>query len=232
MIDTALLDDYYNKYGKKKVDSALSYLSYKSVDEMPKNESPDKPVMYIFRHGQTEDNANFIFSGWRDSALTEKGKEQALELAEKIKDKKIQMLVSSPQTRAVDTIKIACSLNKDAAVLEINTDERIKERSYGILQGKSKLEIQLENPELLLKIRRSFDYQPENGESIKMVCERVRAFCDEMVPLMKEHYINIAVSCHGNSIRGFRKYFENLSDEETATLETPLARDYVAYTVE
>lgn len=232
MVDTALLDDYYKKYGKQKVDEALLYLSYKNAGTLPKTESTDKPVMFIFRHGQTEDNANFIFSGWRDSVLTEKGKEQALELAEKIKDKKIQMLVSSPQTRAVDTMKIACSLNKDAANLEINTDERIKERSYGVLQGKSKLEIQLENPELLLKIRRSFDYRPEDGESIKMVCERVRAFCDEMIPLMKQHNINIAVSCHGNSIRGFRKYFENLSDEETAIVETPLAKDYAAYTIE
>lgn len=232
MIDTALLDDYYKKYGKKKIDDALNYLSYKSADVMPKTESPDKPVMYIFRHGQTEDNANFVFSGWRDSALTDKGKEQALELAEKIKDKKIHMLISSPQIRAVDTMKIACSLNKDAALLEIHTDERIKERSYGVLQGKSKLEIQLEDPELLLKIRRSFDYQPENGESIKMVCERVKSFCDEIIPLMKQHQINIAVSCHGNSIRGFRKYFENLSDEETATIETPLAKDYAAYTIE
>ena len=232
MIDTALLDDYYKKYGKKKVDEALNYLSYKSADVMPKNESSDKPVMYIFRHGQTEDNANFIFSGWRDSALTDKGKEQALELAEKIKDKKIHMLVSSPQIRSVDTMKIACSLNKDAALLEINTDERIKERSYGVLQGKSKLEIQLENPELLLKIRRSFDYQPDEGESIKRVCERVKSFCDEMIPLMKQHNINIAVSCHGNSIRGFRKYFEYLSDEKTATVETPLAKDYAAYTIE
>ncbi|HAI63089.1 MAG: 2,3-bisphosphoglycerate-dependent phosphoglycerate mutase [candidate division WWE3 bacterium GW2011_GWF2_41_45] len=232
MIDTALLNDYYKKYGKKKVDEALSLLNYKSADVMPKNEARDKPVMYIFRHGQTEDNANFVFSGWRDSALTDKGKEQALELAEKIKDKKIHMLISSPQIRAVDTMKIAFSHNKKAALLEINTDERIKERSYGVLQGKSKLEIQLEDPKLSLKIRRSFDYQPDEGESIKMVCERVKAFCDEMVPLMKQHKINIAVSCHGNSIRGFRKYFENLSDEETATVETPLAKDYAAYTIE
>ena len=232
MIDTAVLERYYKKYGKTKVDEALAYLSYKNAEKLPKTESPSRPIMYIFRHGQTEDNANFIFSGWRDSALTEKGKEQALELAKKIKDKKIHMLVSSPQIRAVDTMKIACSLNKDAALLEINTDERIKERSYGLLQGKSKLEIQLEDPELLLKIRRSFDYKPDEGESIKMVCERVKSFCDEIIPLMKQHNVNIAVSCHGNSIRGFRKYFESLSDEETAAVETPLAKDYAAYTID
>ncbi|GIW69983.1 MAG: 2,3-bisphosphoglycerate-dependent phosphoglycerate mutase [Patescibacteria group bacterium] len=215
----------------KKVDKAVSILSYKHTDTLPKIEKPGRPIIYIFRHGQTEDNANFVFSGWRDSPLTEKGREQALELAEKLKDKKIDMLISSPQIRAVDTMKIAVSLNKKAKSLEINTDERIKERSYGILQGKSKLEIQLENPQLLKMIRRSFEYKPENGESIKMVCERVRSFCEEIIPLMIEHKLNVAVSCHGNSIRGFRRYFENLSDEETATIETPLGKDYAAYTV-
>lgn len=231
-MDPASLDPYYQKYGKEKVDEAVAILGYKHTNVLPKNETPGKPIMYIFRHGQTEDNANFVFSGWRDSPLTEKGKEQALEIAEKLKDKKIDMLISSPQIRAVETMKLAVSLNENASTLEISTDERIKERSYGVLQGKSKLEIQLENPELLKKIRRSFDYQPEDGESIKMVCERVKSFCDEVIPLMKKHNINVAVSCHGNSIRGFRRYFENLPDEETATVETPLGKDYAAYVID
>ena len=128
-------------------------------------------------------------------------------------------------------MKIAMSLNK-AKNLEIHTDLRIRERSYGVLQGKSKLDIQLENPELLKKIRRSYDYQVENGESLAMVVKRVFDFCDEIVPLAKKNHINVAVSCHGNSIRGFRKYFEHLSNEVTAKLETPLAQDYAAYVIE
>lgn len=232
MPDISLLNRYYEKYGKEKVDEALSYLSYKNADELPKTEIPGKPTIYIFRHGQTEDNANFIFSGWRDSPLTDKGREQAKILAEKLKGKKIDMLISSPQVRAVETMKLGVSLNENALKLEVNTDERIKERSYGELQGQSKLDIQLQNPELLLKIRRSFEYQPKDGESIKMVCERVKSFCEEIVPLMKTHDVNVAISCHGNSIRGFRRYFENLSDDETASIETPLAQDYAAYSIE
>jgi 2,3-bisphosphoglycerate-dependent phosphoglycerate mutase len=115
--------------------------------------------------------------------------------------------------------------------LEIIKDERIKERCYGDLQGKSKLELQMDNPELLKEYRRSFDQAPPNGESLKQVCERVAEFCDEIVPLAREHNINIAISCHGNSIRGFRKYFEGLNDEETRKVETPLGQDYAAYTL-
>ena len=142
------------------------------------------------------------------------------------------MLISSPQVRALETMKIAISKNENAKNLEILKDERIKERCYGDLQGKSKLELQLENPKLLEQYRRSFDDAPPNGESLKQVCERVADFCKEIIPLAKEHKINIAISCHGNSIRGFRKFFENLTDEETRTIETPLGKDYAAYTVD
>jgi 2,3-bisphosphoglycerate-dependent phosphoglycerate mutase len=228
-IDPAL----YQKYSKEKIDEAVKYLSYKGVvEELPKNESDTKPTMYIFRHGQSMDNVNFIFSGWRDPGLTEEGKKQALILAEKLKDKKIGMLIASTQQRALETMKIAMSLNENAKNLEIHTDERIRERSYGDYQGKSKLEIQLEDPEMLKRIRRSFDIAPTNGESLKTVCERVKNFCDEIIPLMKDHNINVAVSCHGNSIRGFRKYFENLSEEQVVSMETPLGQDYAAYVIE
>lgn len=220
---------FYQKYPSEKIEEAIALLTYKKVDPLPKNESGNGPFLYIFRHGESQDNEHFLFSGWRDSPLTEKGREQAKILAEKMKDKKIGMLISSPQTRAVETMQIAISKNESAKGLEIVKDERIKERCYGDLQGKSKLELQLENPEQLKEYRRSFDQAPPNGESLKQVCERVAAFCNDIVPLAKAHNINIAISCHGNSIRGFRKYFEDLSDEEIIQIETPLAQDYASY---
>lgn len=227
MVNPAL----YEKYPQEKIDEAVAYLSYKTATELPKQESDTKPTMYIFRHGQSEDNANFIFSGWRDSPLTDKGREQAVVLAAKLKSKKIQLLISSPQVRAIETMKLAISKNKDAKDLEIHTDPRIKERGYGELQGASKIEYQLEDPKELEKIRRDFKTPPPNGESIEAVCARVAEFCDEIIPLMRKFNINVAVSCHGNSIRGFRRYFEHLSDHDTAHVETMLGQDYAAYVV-
>lgn len=220
-----------DKYPKEKILEALDYLGYKGAKTLPKEESDEFPTMYIFRHGQTEDNANFVFSGWRESHLTEKGKEQALELAEKLKDKKIDMLISSPQVRALETLEYAISKNEKAKNLEVHTDDRIKERHYGDFQGKSKLEMQMEDAENLAIVRRSFDNVPPNGESIEMVYKRVAEFCDEIIPLMKKNKINVAISCHGNSIRGFRRYFENLSDYDTAHVETSLGQDYAAYVI-
>jgi len=93
------------------------------------------------------------------------------------------------------------------------------------------MEIQLKDPEELLKIRRSYDFVPTNGESIEMVCKRVEGFCDDLVKEISGKNLKVAISCHGNSIRGFRKYFEKLDEETTAKLETPLGQDYASYVI-
>lgn len=216
---------------KDKIKKAKDLLNYKKVDELPKEESDEFSTIYIFRHGQTDDNANFIFSGDRDAKLTKEGIKQAEILADKIKGIKFDRLISSPQARAIETMKIALSKNDSSKNIEVETDQRIRERSYGDLTGKSKMEIQLKNPEELLKIRRSYDFIPPNGESIEMVCGRVGNFCDDLVKDISGKNIKVGISCHGNSIRGFRKYFEKLDKETTSKLETPLGQDYAAYVI-
>lgn len=213
------------------VQKAKDLLNYKKVDELPKEESDDFSTVYVFRHGQTVDNANFIFSGIREPDLTQVGIEQAEVLANKLKDIKFDRLISSPQKRAIETMKIAMSKNESAKNLEIEIDERIRERSYGDLTGKSKMEIQLKDPDQLLKIRRGYDAVPPNGESIEMVCKRVADFCDDLVDNIKDKNIKVGISCHGNSMRGFRKYFEHLDNETVAKVETPLGQDYAAYVI-
>lgn len=222
-----------NKKSKKEetIEEAKNLLEYKDTPPLPKEESDSLPTLYIFRHGQTEDNRDFIFSGWRDSPLTEEGREQALVLAKKLENKKLDILISSPQIRAVDTMKLGVSLNENAKNKPIETDDRIKERSYGDYQGKSKMDIQLSDPKLLEKIRRGYNYATPNGESIGDVCKRVASFCDYIVGRMKKEKVNVAVSCHGNSIRGFRQYFERLTPEEVEKIETPLGQDYVSYVI-
>ena len=225
------LTNYYNKYGQDIVNRAIEKLNYKEVTTMPKSEDPNYPILYIFRHGQSEDNAEMLFSGWRDAKLTEKGIQQALDLAEILKDKKIDYLISSDQLRAIDTLKHAVSLNEGAKNLEIHTDKRIRERSYGDLQGTSKLELFLQDENLCNEYRRSYTKRANNGESLEDVVFRVKDFIEELIPMMRENNLNVAVSCHGNSIRGFRKYFENLTPEDVTKIETPLGSDYISYNI-
>lgn len=225
------LKPFYDKYGKDKVDEAIAKLNYKEVTTMPKTSEENSPILYIFRHGQSEDNEQMLFSGWRDSKLTQKGIDQALDLAKLLKDKKIDYLISSTQVRATDTLKYAISLNEKAKNLDVHTDIRLRERSYGDLQGTSKLELFLKDENLCNEYRRSYYKKATNGESLEDVVKRVEDFIKELIPLMLSKNINVAISCHGNSIRGFRKYFENLTPEEVSKIETPLGTDYISYSI-
>ncbi len=200
----------------------------KNAKPLPQHESKIDPEIYVFRHGETHDNANKIFSGWRDSELTKIGIEQAEILAKKLKVKKIDLCITSPQARALHTAKIALKYHKDILIEE---DPRIMERNYGDLTGKSKSKLMEEDPEEAIKYRRAYDYPAPHGESIKMVEERVFPFCEELVERVRKNNINVAISCHGNSMRAIRRYFEKMSLEKALTIENPLAQSFAEYVI-
>ncbi|MCA9301928.1 histidine phosphatase family protein [Candidatus Nomurabacteria bacterium] len=225
-----LMLELIENFGKDEVEEAVKYLHYRNPTPLPKNEKKGKPILYVFRHGETSDNFNMLFSGWRDVNITEKGKKQALALANKLAKKDIDMLICSDQIRSIETMKLAMSKNTKGKNLEIIKEPRIKERRYGDWEGQSKLKMLLTHPESKEQ-RRDFDFVPPNGESMAMVEGRVLAFLREILPLMRKHNVNVALSCHGNSIRAIRKKYEGLTNEQAAHIETILGEDYAAYYV-
>jgi 2,3-bisphosphoglycerate-dependent phosphoglycerate mutase len=185
------------------------------------------PILYLFRHGETEDNNNKIFSGRRNSPLTARGVEQSKELAEKLKDKKIDLAIYSDLSRAKDTLDEVLRFHPKT---KVEPSEFLLERDYGDLTGTSKTELNQKDPELCLRARRSWDFPPPNGESLKMVWEnRVKNFCQDLEEKMRCEKINIAISCTNNTMRLIRMYFEKLSLEEMLELENPLASDHASY---
>ena len=78
-------------------------------------------MIYIVRHGQTNWNLEKRNQGRKDIELNEKGIQQAKETAEKLKDKKFDIVYSSPLKRAMQTAKIITNQ-------EIIEDSRIIER--------------------------------------------------------------------------------------------------------
>ena len=200
----------------------------KNKKPLPKEESDINPEIYLFRHGETHDNINRVFSGWRDSKLTMTGRKQAQILAEKLKNKHIDLCIISPLSRSKETAIIALKHNKEI-VFEI--DQRIIERNYGDLMGTSKEKATRENPEQTAIYRRGYDVPPPHGESLMMVEVRIFDFANELVDRIRRNNINVAISAHGNSMRALRKYFENLDLVEELTVENPLAQDYAQYVV-
>ena len=219
-----------NKIDKAILQSAIKSLEApgKSFSKLPKEESKTKPVLYVFRHGETYDNKRKIFSGWRQSRLTKKGITQAKILSEKLKHKKIDVAFESHLVRSMTTLKIVLKYHPQA---KVEIDDRIIERNYGDLAGKSKTKMMKENPVLAAEYRRAYNFPPPHGESLKIVEKRVFPFCKDLIRRMKKEKINAAVSCHGNSMRVIRRFFEKLTIKEELTMENPLGQDYVSYVI-
>lgn len=92
--------------------------------------------IYLVRHGQSTANQEKVMAGHNDVLLTNKGIEQANIIADKIKDIPIDIIYSSPLTRALDTANIINSKRKEA--LPINIANELIEVDYGIYEGVSK----------------------------------------------------------------------------------------------
>jgi 2,3-bisphosphoglycerate-dependent phosphoglycerate mutase len=168
-----------------------------------------------------------VFSGWRDSKLTPMGKTQAKALNAELKNKKIDVCITSDLSRSIDTGKLALK----GMNVKFEEDTRIRERNYGDLNGYSKSKLLAEDPVKAVKYRRFFDFPPPGGESMKMVKNRVDDFCDELLKRIRKTGENVAISCHGNSMKMIRLYFEQMSITESLEQENPLGQDYAEYVV-
>lgn len=176
--------------------------------------------IYLFRHGQTYHNRNAVFSGWLDVRLTKTGIEHAKIIALRLKSKEVNVAFQSRLSRSKNTLKEVLKYHKECK--KIITDDRIIERNYGVLQGKTHYNfIKEKSPELYDKYHRSYDYPAPKGESIKMVEKRVLSFIKDLIKFMKKNKVNVAISAHGNSMRPFRKYFEKWSVKHMMEVEMP-----------
>ena len=86
--------------------------------------------LYVVRHGETIWNVEKRVQGITDIPLTEKGKKEAEELQELISTLDIDVVIASPLERARETAEILID-----SKLPINTDDRIKERDWGMNEG-------------------------------------------------------------------------------------------------
>ena len=186
--------------------------------------------IYLFRHGETDFNRSKRFTGTVNSRLTSKGIEQANLIAEKLKEKTFQIAFKTSLSRSSNSLKIVLKYHPECKKVII--DDRMIERSYGNLERKYHKTIIKKYGEKQFDLwHRSYDVPPPGGESIKMVEKRVLSFVKDLLTLMKREKVNVVISAHNNSMRPFRRYFENLTINEMMALENPYDK-YFDYTIE
>src|SRR5699024_1699040 len=93
--------------------------------------------IYLVRHGETDWNIKGIIQGQTNIPLNKTGEIQARECEEYLKNKHMDVIIVSTLMRAKKTTQlINHTLN-----LQISYEDRLKDRYFGIAEGKSKVEL-------------------------------------------------------------------------------------------
>lgn len=183
--------------------------------------------LVLVRHGISEYNAKGIWTGWDDPDLTTQGVEQARKAGQEIKDIKFGIAYTADLIRAKHTLEEILEETGQQNIPVITAPE-IKERHYGIFTKKNKWQVKEEvGEEEFKKIRRSWHYRPEGGESLEDVNNRFWGYYQkEILPKLKTGK-NILMSSSGNAFRALIKSLENLTEEEIAKIEFGIGEAYV-----
>ena len=104
-------------------------------------------TVYIIRHGQTDNNRNDVFIGVTESNLNTMGKQQIEKLANYLVKTEClrsdnSLILTSDQERCIKTSRII----SERAGVKVCEDKNLRERNYGLWEGKNRQEIQMESP--------------------------------------------------------------------------------------
>ncbi len=152
---------------------------------------------YICRHGQTDENVKRAWTGsGTDVPLNETGRQQAQELADKLRGK-IFDFYSSPLVRAVQTANIIAQ-GRDVTIMQ-----DLRECDFGVAEGVSFAQTKETYGEdfvnaLLLPTEETADLRFPNGESKREVFERVDCCLRRIVSCHTFSWSNraVCVVCH------------------------------------
>ncbi len=158
--------------------------------------------LYIIRHGETDWNKEKKLQGTADIGLNENGRELARITGENMKDIPIDMAISSPLMRAMETARLALG-NRDIPVIP---DERIGEMSFGDWEGLHYHDGSSEIPnDMMHNFFKAIEkYQvPPKGESFQDVIDRTHDLYMELISNPENEDKNILISSHGAASRAF-----------------------------
>jgi len=160
--------------------------------------------VYAVLHGQTDLDIEKRIQGILDDPLCEAGRAQAIELANALSEKGIDMIISSPQIRAMETATvIAEKLGLDKS--KIVNGVKLAERCFGEYEGKLFYEV-----DLLAVYSWSRNEPVVDGEAIRELAERVILYINNMVRLFRTKTMLLVVP--NNVLETLFWFFNGLPD--------------------
>ena len=205
-------------------------------------------TLVLLRHGESEWNAEGLFTGWVDVGLSERGKSEAATGGRLLRESGVlpDLVHTSVLTRAIQTQNLALEA-AGLLWLPVRRSWRLNERHYGALQGKDKAQTRQEfGDEQFMLWRRSYDVPPppldddDPGSPVHdpryallppELMPRTECLKDVLTRLMPYWYdaiipdlaagATVLVVAHGNSLRALVKHLDGISDAEIAGLNIP-----------
>tara|TARA_Y100000590_G_scaffold466244_1_gene640969 strand:- start:319 stop:1014 length:696 start_codon:yes stop_codon:yes gene_type:complete len=195
--------------------------------------------LILVRHGQSQWNKEKRFTGWMDIDLTDKGKSEAKQAGELIKELNINFdfCFTSNLKRSINTAEIILK-NLNNKNIEVVKTDLLNERHYGGLTGLNKDEVIKKYGEKQVKIwRRSFDTSPPkmesshpyknkiksniSSESLNDTYNRVVPYYEKNIKPLLLSKKNILIVFHGNSCRALLMKIFNISKKKISEFEIP-----------
>ena len=204
-------------------------------------------TLVLLRHGQSVWNAENLFTGWVDVALSALGEDEARRGGELLVENDLlpDVVHTSLLRRAIATANLALDA-ADRHWIPVRRDWRLNERHYGALQGKDKKATLAEfGEEQFMLWRRSFDVPPPpidaddefsqdgdpryaglgdvmpRSECLADVVARFLPYWEEaIVPDLRAGKV-VLVTAHGNSLRALVKHLDGMSDDDVVGLNIP-----------
>jgi 2,3-bisphosphoglycerate-dependent phosphoglycerate mutase len=203
--------------------------------------------LVLLRHGESTWNAKNLFTGWVDVDLSDKGRDEAAQGGELIREADLlpDVVHTSLLRRAINTANLALD-TCDRHWIPVRRSWRLNERHYGGLQGKDKKQTMEQfGEEQFMLWRRSFDVPPppiEDDDEFSQVgdpryadlgAEMPRTEClkdviARMLPYWESDIAadlragkRVLVAAHGNSLRAVVKHLDDISDDDIVGLNIP-----------
>ncbi len=158
--------------------------------------APSQRVLWLVRHGET----NWNRMGWvqghlDDPKLTRRGRAQARRVADLLATKDVTAVYSSDLRRARWTAEIIA----DRVGCTVRTDDRLRERSFGMLEGSPSGTLESEATGIAGGRVVDTGARPDGGESLDDVADRCTSFCHDLVA--RQPAGDVVIVAHGGSIR-------------------------------
>lgn len=162
--------------------------------------------LIVLRHGETDWNTQNLVLGRTDIPLNDKGRQQALEAAQRLQAIHIDKIYTSPLSRAIETADIVRSYQRKSCKSIIS--QCLIEQCFGVFEGvdRGNLDYQSE--------KRQYFRRYKDGESFFDVAARVYPFLED---ILKDKTGTTLLVTHCGICRIIFNYFQDMGNEEFVT---------------